>query len=224
MPDYGSFTDPAGVATDRITKLRSQIQLYLGTMNGNGLSNVMENLPSQIVYDVIQRGQTVLAEEFLCIEKSTTVTFTSSVGSEPSGFYRLKQLVLGSGESLQPVEIDVQEYDQLTRSIYAAGIRPFTYFRWNGSITIYPSITDGSYTIYYYGTPTTTVAVAVNPETPAYMDEALLYFALKELSQIAERPDLVMLYEGKWEVERERVRGSWMRSKSIRNVIHYHDL
>jgi len=226
MPDGGSYTGtPAGTITDRTGALVSQIQFHLATFDQGRLEQVLKLLPEAIIYDKLQRGQEHLAQDLLCIEKKKTdLSVSSGAATEPTGFYRMKQLVLPSTQYCQPIEIDVQDHDRLTRNYFTAGQKPQFYFRWNGTITLYPTPSDGTYTMYYYGVPTTQVSQSQNPETPQILDEALLYFGIKECAPVAGRLDLVPAYEQKYVVEKERAERAWGRTKTLDTSIVYHDV
>jgi len=226
MPDGGSYTGtPAGTVTDRTGLLISQVQVTLATFDQKKLSEILKLVPEKFIYDKLQRAQEHLAQEFLCIEKSdATLTMTSGVITEPTGFYRIKQIVLPSGQYVQPVEVDIEVYDQLTRTYFTAGQEPTFYKRWGGSITFFPTPSDGTYTMHYYGVPTTQIAQSQNPETPQILDEALFYFAMKECAPAVGRLDLVPLYEGKYMAEKSRSLGSWQRAKTINYAVEYQDI
>jgi hypothetical protein len=226
MPDYGSFSAPtAGVTTTRSGALFGKVQFILGTADQSNLKRIINTVPPALIYEFLDKGQHRLATELLCIEKTTAaLTVTSGVASEPTGFFRVKQIVLATSENYQPVEVSVQDYDMLTRSFLTSAQTPLYYKRWAGSITFFPTPSDGTYTMHYYGRPTTAIAQAVEPEVPAYMDDCLLYYAVKELAPVANRPDLIPTYNAYYAQEMERVMRSWRRTKTEAGVINYHDV
>ena len=212
-------------AGDRTDSIVSQAQYHLASVEQGKLSGLLKNLPPTFFYDKLQQAQTRVAAEFLCIEKkSTTITMTSGVVTEPTGFFRMKQFVLSSTDYCQPVEISVQDYDSLTRAYFTAGQAPQFFFRWAGSMTFYPVPTDATYTMYYYGIPTTTVSTIIDPETPAYFDECLLWYVLKEAADVIGRADLASQYHGKYERSREDIMGMWRRTKTESTAIMFRDI
>lgn len=216
MPDYGTYSSPAsGVTTTRSGKLLSKVQWYLAGMDQGKLADVLKLLPEQFIFDELNRAQSMLAEDLLCIETSASVTFTSGVGAEPTGFYRMKQLKLSTSQLLQPIEVSGEQYDDIIRTYTSGGQTPTWYWRWGGNITLFPVPATGSYTVYYYGVPTTTIAQATEPQIPAYMDEAMLFYAVKELAVVAGRNDLVPLCEGKYARELDRIKLAWRRTKTV---------
>jgi hypothetical protein len=184
-------------------------------MNQSELNGVATLIPQLAIFDVAQEGQKRLAADFLCIEKSASVTFTSGSGAEPTGFYRLKQIKLPTTQVWQPTEVTGEQYDDLLRGYFSGGQTPSWYWRWGGNILLYPVPSTGSYTVYYYGLPTTTISTSVDPETPSYMDEALIFWTVKELADGAGKKDMIGLYEGKYRAELERLRDVYRRSKTV---------
>ena len=226
MPDYGSFSAPAsGITTTRSGALYGKVQFILGTMEQGSLKKVINLLPPALIYEMLDKGQHRLATELLCLEKTTaSLTVTSGVATEPTGFYRIKQIVLDSSESYQPVEVSVQDFDILYRSLLTSAQTPLYYKRWAGSITFFPTPSDDTYTMHYYGRPTTSIAVATEPEVPAYMDDCILYYAVKELAPIAGRLDLLAPYTGLYNQEMDRCMRMWRRTKTEAGSIQYHDV
>lgn len=216
MPDYGSYTSPAaGITTTRTGRLFSQVQVILGSVDPANLKRVFNILPAQLIYDKLDEGQVRLASDLLCLEKSATLTVTSGTTTEPTGFYRAKLLKLPTGQWLQLEEVDIDNFDLLERNVIGTAEQTPLYFkRWNGTITFWPSPGSASYTLYYYGIPTTSIEQAVEPEVPAYMDQAILYWAVKELAPIANRTDLIVPYSTMWEQENFKLISRKTRTKT----------
>lgn len=225
MADFGGYTAPTdGGLTGRTPRIASQVQFHLAGMDKAELEKVTKLLPLTVIHDQIQRAQTILAEETLCLESTGTLTVSSNSATQPTDFYRLKLIRMPSLQWYQAQEIDVGEWDQISRLIkFAVGTQ--WYYRWNGTIKFYYNLADGSYDVYYYALPSTTVSTSVDPVVPAYMDNALTLFAVKELLPIAGKADRAGFYEAKYREEMERVMRSYRRSKgSIRNKVHYWDI
>jgi hypothetical protein len=203
---------------DRTKKIRDRIQLLLG-IDDYRLANVN-------VYGQIDDAQRFLCEETLCREKKTTsLAFTSGAASEPSGFYKIKQIVLSSTANYQPTEISVPEYDAISRLSPTVGMQAGEYyFRWGGTITTYPAVSDGNYTMYYYGIPTTNVAAGTDPETPAIFDRTLEYLAARDLAPVVGRLDLVSNLSRLFAEELDRAKHSFARTKISGYQIQYHDV
>lgn len=219
------------LTSNRIGKIISQAIWILDKYADGRIKGVMRNLPSALLYDIVQRGQEMLAEETLCIEKSATLAFSSGSAAEPTGFYRMEYLVLPSSVANQAIEIDRQEQDRLSRLLTAqdtAGgnaVPADQYlYRRAGTIYSWASLTDGDYTLYYWGRPTTTVASDTNPETPAYMDTCLLYYLVKEAAHIVESDKTMALYEQKFQMEFERIQSAHSRTQTVQRTIKVHDL
>lgn len=178
------------------------------------------------VFAHIDDAQRILAEELLCLEKSTAVlAFTSGAATEPTGFYRIKLLVLGSGTTIQPTEISVEEYDGLDRTTPTVGyITGQFYKRWAGTITTFPALDDGNYTMYYYGVPTTNASTSVDPEISAVFDNCIQYYVAMQLAPVVGRMDLMELFSRLYALEKERVQGTWARTKPSNYSIDYQDV
>ena len=220
MPDYGTFGAPAVVSTTRTDKLFSQCQLTLATVGETKLKDVINYLPEAVIYDKLDEAQHQIASDLLCIEKSGTLTMSSGSASEPSGFYRLKQIVLPTSQTVQPIEVTASEYDDIIRKYTTnTGQSPIFYWRWAGSIKTYPNLSDGSYTVYYFGVPTTTIAYGTEPETPTYMDRALLFWAVKECAMMVGRADLATMYDERYDRERSSCLKRWRGTKTPQLVI-----
>jgi hypothetical protein len=164
------------------------------------------NIPETLIYDIMGDYVTKMAQEFHCLETSSTLTVSSSAASEPTGFLKFKQIELDTDLYIQPKEIDVKDYDILQRRDYTDPIQtPLYYKRWNGTITFFPAVTSDSYTAYWYTLPTTTPSATVDPETPAQYDKAIEYGAISEVAVMAGRNDLAGLYLKRYEEEMDRI-------------------
>lgn len=217
--------------SNRIGKILSQATLILDRFANARIKGIMRTLPTSLLYDIVQRGQEMLSEETLCLHKSASLTFTSGVAAEPSGFYRMDFLVLAATEADQPIEVDVEEYDRLSRQLTSqdtAGgnaVPADQYiYRFGGSFYTWDTLSNGSYTLYYWGRPTTTVASDTNPETPAYMDTCLLYYLVKEAASIVEEDNVGVMYAVKFDEEFSRIQSAHSRTQTIDRVIKVHDL
>lgn len=204
-------------AGDRTDSIVSQAQFHLASAEQGKLSALVNALPPSFFYDKLNQAQTRLASELLCIEKTTTTLATvSGVAAEPSGFYRAHLLVAPSGEWLQLSEVTVSDYDLLTRNVIGTAEQtPLYYKRWAGSITFWPTPADGNHTMHYYGIPTTTPSTSVDPETPPYMDEMLLWMILKEAAVVMGGLELAAFYERKYANEFSDVMKQWRRTKTV---------
>ena len=217
--------------SNRIGKILSQAVWILDKYADGRIKGVMRTLPSALLYDIVQRGQEMLAEETLCLEKSATLAFSSGSSAEPTGFYRMDFLVLPSTSGEQPIEIDIEEKDRLTRMLTAqdtAGgnaVPADQYlYRRAGTLYSWASLTDGNYTLYYWGRPTTTVASDTNPETPAYMDTCLLYYLVKEAAPIIEEDKTAIMFEQKFQMELDRILSAHSRTQTVDRTIKVHNL
>lgn len=82
-------------------------------------------------------------EEFL---KSVTLTFTSSVATLPTDFYRFKRLENSDGIKIEKVSLDSKHvYDDLGTE--------YQYYRYYQSLRIDKDGVSGSYTLWYYWKP-----------------------------------------------------------------------
>lgn len=200
---------------DRSKTILTRVQAAVAGLDQGSLSLLQKTVTPTQIFDLAQEAQRRLATELLCLEKDATVTFTSGVGAEPTGFYRLKQIQLPTTQTWQPTEVSAEQYDDLLRGYFSGGQTPAWFWRWNGSIRLFPVPATGDYTVYYYGIPTTTISVSVDPETPSYMDDALMFYAIRELAVAAGKNDLVGFYGKMFESERDRLQGMWRKSKSV---------
>jgi hypothetical protein len=202
---------------DRSKKIRDRIQLLLGVDEAK--------LAPVNIFGQIDDAQRQLCEELLCLEKSTAVlAFSSGAASEPSGFYKMRLLVLGDGVSIQPVEVSVVDYDMLDRTSPTVGFTDGEFYkRWGGTITSFPSLDDGNYTMYYYGIPTTNAGSGVDPETPSILDKAIEYLVTREVAPLVGKGDGVAFYSQLYDQELARVRQSWKRTKPSGYEITFHD-
>jgi hypothetical protein len=203
---------------DRTDKITDRVQLLLGLKDFK--------LADVNVYGQIDDAQRRLCEELLCLEKSTAaLAFTSGAASEPSGFYKIKQLVLSSTAVYQPTEVSVEDYDAITRQSPTTGFQTGEFYkRWGGTITTYPALSNGNYTMYYYGIPTTNVTTSVDPETPAILDKCIEYLVATELAPYVGKQDLIAGFGIAYSQELERVRHSWSRTKPSGYNVVYHDV
>jgi hypothetical protein len=186
---------------NRSKSIFSQIQLILAGGIKN-LKEVLLQIPEDLIYDLIGDSAMNIAQDTLCLEKLLTVNVTDSEIQEPDGFFRPKLIQISSNLSMQLVELDVEDFDALSRYTFAGTAQTPLYFkRWNGVITLNPTVASGDYPIYYWAIPTTEPSRTVDPETPIYMDNAIVYKCVAELAPIIGKMDLVNLYTKKYENE-----------------------
>jgi len=185
------------VKDNRISWITDQAILILASgFERRRMYHILDIIPANLTYAVVQRGQEYLAEEMLCIEKSASLTFSGGTVSEPTGFYRMNYLDIDASKK-QPIEIDIREKYRLAESLSTtSGPVSFlprfqTYiYRYGGTMYTWPAIDDGAYTLYYWGRPTTTVDENINPETPAHLDRALLYWTVKEIADMMRQGEM----------------------------------
>ena len=208
------------------------IKLYERIAKVVGVSN--PQVTDVDIYDSLNDVQTQVAQRLLCIEKSGTLTVTSGVASVPTGFFRLKRIVMPDGTAIFPQEIDVQEYDTFEHLLFTNIANTVQYYKiWNSQITFFPTPANTTYTVFYYGIPTTTIvgtptsASEVEPELPSYMDECLRYGALSDL--LAQSNDDKSLakasyYKQQYDEELSRLEKTWRKTKTVSNQIYYSDV
>ena len=188
------------------------------------------NIPAPVdreslIHGAINDFQRRIAEEALCVETSANLTVSSGTTSEPSGFFRFKLIALPSGQTLQVEELDLTEYDYITRySPTSFPQSPIYFKRWAGTLTFYPTPSNATYTGYYWKIPSTDVSTSVDPETPAIFDKAIEYGVLSDIAALVRKPDLIKIYHPLFLEELERVKSSWRRTKRGSYDIYYHDL
>lgn len=174
----------------------------------------------ELAYDIISDCQRKLAEETKCLEGTTTYSVVAEQESyaEPSGYYRLNNIALPSGQYLPLIEIDEFALDRL-KKLYVTGSpqAPLYFCRWNGNIIFYPAPkASGTYTMNYWKTPTTTPSASVDPEIPSMFDTALYYNLIAELApaEVINKPDIATLYLARYEQEKRRALEAWRGTKS----------
>jgi len=206
----------------RIAHITDQAVMVLSKFSYRPVNLTLDVIPADLTYATTQRGQEYLAEETLCIDKSATLTFSSGVASEPAGFFRMNYITLDSSIIRGAIEIDITEKDRLSKTLsnndseeIDANPRQNYFYRYGGSIYTWPALDDGSYEVHYWGRPTTTVDENTNPETPPYMDTALIYWTVKELAPVVRQPELGGQYEEMFEVELAEI-----MSKQSRTITH----
>lgn len=209
---------PLGSAGSRTDKIHDHIRLIVGREN-------IDKIPQQLIYNKIQDWQIRIAEEFLCIESSGTLSVTSGDESysEPSGFYRMKLVSLPDGQSIIPYEVDYMEYDGMKRTLSTIEQNPMYFTRWDGVIYFYPTPSgSGTYTVYYYATPSTTVSTSVDPETPQRFDRLIEYGVILEFLPII-NPSLMPIYQKFFDDERTRALRTQRSTHTVPLSITYHE-
>lgn len=203
-------------AGDRTTGILGRVRLRTGLDT--------KKYPDSLIYSTIGLAAQELAERILCLEQSGTITIDANGdASTPAGFYRLKQIVMPTNVRFQPTELDPQRFDLVKRQLFSAAT---TYVQWykiwgNGAtISFYPVPAIATWTILYYGLPTTTPSASVDPETPARMDRMIEYYVCSDILPIDQSVPFRALYNQ--ELEREFL--SQRRTKTVNNQISYIDI
>ena len=178
--------------TGRGQRLRDRVKSIIGITD--------TTVSDSMVYAHLNDSQQRVAENTLCLERIGTLTLTSGVAPEPSDYFRMKLIVLASGKILQPIEVDVVEFDSASRlNPQNTFYTPIVYKRWVNTsnvnvITFFPTPTDPSYTLLYYAVPSTSIASNLDPEVPKRYDDVLVYDALTELLPIVGKFELSTYY------------------------------
>lgn len=180
------------------------------------------------IYDSLNDIQEQICQRLFCLEKTGTLTVTSGSATVPTGFFRLKRIVMPDGTAIFPQEIDVQEYDTFDHLLFTNIANTVQYYKiWNSTITFFPTPVNTTYTVYYYGLPTTDIATAVEPEIPSYMDDALRLGACADcLAQIGDDASLKksMYWKEQFDDEMYRLERTWRATKTTSNQIYYSDV
>lgn len=205
----------------RITKLVERCQKIVG-VNDASVTPVD-------IYDGLNDVQRQISQRLLCLEATSTITTNSSgVASEPTGFYRLKRIVMPDNTYIFPKEIDVEEYDVLEHLLFTnIATRVQYYKRWNGSFTFFPNPGVQTWAIYYYKNPTTTISASDDPEIPEYMDEALFYGTIAQILLYKNTPEAFAaskMYRDMHDREMKTLIERWRATKTNSNTIYYHDI
>jgi hypothetical protein len=191
-------------AGNRSRRIFARVQLICAGGIGN-LQALLTQIPEDTIYDIMGDISQKIAMESLCIEKLETVLVSSSTIAEPDAFFRGKLLQLDTNLSFQLVEIDVEDFDNVSRYTFSGAAQtPLYYKRWNGTITLYPSVTSDYYPLYYYAIPQTTPSRTIDPETPVYMDKAVEYGTIAEVAIMAGKNDIASAYEMKFQNELQK--------------------
>lgn len=209
---------------DRSKKILGKVQLSIvGSINK--VSKFNFNIPETVIYDIIGDYATKIAQELFCLETSSTLTVSSSTVSEPTGFLKFKQIQLDTSLLIQPVELDVEEYDRVSRSQITDWVQtPLYYKRWGGTITFFPAVTSASYTAYWYKIPTTTPSSSIDPETSAQYDKAIEYGVVMDVATMAGRNDLNAMYEEKYQRELEIIETNRSRTDTVPLEVSYNGM
>jgi len=196
------------MSLSRIAHITDQAVMILSEFLYKPVSITLDVIPATLTYGTVQRGQEFLAEETLCLDKTATLTFSGGSSNEPDGFFRMNYITLDSSTVRQAIEIDLEEKDRLSKMLspddseeIGANPRPNYFYRYGGVIYSWPTLDDDDYEAHYWGRPTTTVSENVNPETPAYMDTALIYWTVKELAPVVRQMKLEADYTQRFEDE-----------------------
>ena len=190
---------------DRSQKILGKVLFTVGNSIPS-FATAFKRIGEQVIYDIMKDYSVKIAQETMCLEKSGTLTIASSAATEPTGLLRLKLIELGTNLYLQMFEIDIEDYDNLSRRSFS-GIpqTPMYYKRWNGTITVYPAVTSDSYTVYYIGIPTTTPSSSVDPETPEKFDKAIEYGVVSEVATMFGNINLATMYMRRYDQELQKV-------------------
>ena len=202
------------------------VKLYERVAKIVGVSN--PQVTDVDIYDSLNDVQDQLCQRLLCLEKSGTLTVTSGVASVPTGFFRLKRIVMPDGTAIFPQEVDVQQFDTMQHLLFTNYANTVQYYKiWNDQITFFPTPTNTTYTVYYYGLPTTEIAIAVEPEVPSYMDDCLRFGCTADmLAQIGDEKALAKAnyWKNLYDEEMKRLMEVWRRTKTVSNQIYYQDV
>ena len=202
------------------------VKLYERVAKVVGVSN--PQVTDVDIYDSLNDVQDQICQRLLCLEKTGTLTVTSGSATVPTGFFRLKRIVMPDGTTIFPQEIDVQQYDTIQHLLFTNINNSVQYYKiWNSTVTFFPQPTDGSYTVYYYGLPTTDIATAVEPEVPSYMDEALRYGCLADMfGQMGTDVGLKnsLFWKDQFDQELNRLEKVWRKTKTVSNQVYYSDV
>ena len=206
------------MAGERTKKMLDRIQMLLGLTD-------QVKIPPTTILGFMDDAQSEIAETTLSVESSASLTVAASATTEPTGFYRMKLIALASGTLIQPEEISVNDYDAMTRYTFSPPASVGMYFkRWNGTITFYPTLSAGTYTCYFYKTPSTNCSTSVDPETPARFDPSVEYYSIYHLAPFVGKLDLVSLYKGLYDASLKDAIQSQRRTKPGIYQIAFHDV
>jgi hypothetical protein len=213
---FSTGVDVEASTGDRSKRILGKVLLTIGSPLGK-MARTDYNIPEAAIYSIMGDYATKIAEDLLCLETSTTLTVTSSAGSEPTGFISLKLIELGTDLYIQPKEIDLIDYDLIVRNNYYSDPiqTPLYYKRWNGTITFHPTVDSDSYTIYYYTRPTTTPSSSADPETPSNYDKIIEYGTISEVAAMVGRSDLINIYSVKYQQEMDNALGNLARARTV---------
>jgi hypothetical protein len=202
----------------RSTKIIDKAMLVVG-QNNPVASDV---LLYKVATDVSRR----IAEETLSIETSDTLSITASETDydEPSGFYRLKALHTPGSTLFGTQEVDRSELDTIEQNTPNLGGGTICFARWGGQMRFYPQPSAGTYTLYYYGLPTSTMSSSSEPETPSYQDDLIFYGLMCEILPLVGKFDMVQYYESKYGQEFQRCLNSHRRTKTTSLEIYPHEV
>lgn len=205
----------------RGTLLSDKIQRIIGIND--------ERVPKTLIFDSINDTQKQIAQRLLCLEGSGNITTDANgAASLPSGFFRLKRLVLSDNNQIFPKEVDVENYDILQHLLFSNISTTIQYYKiWDGSITLFPNPGINTYTMFFYALPTTTISASVDPEVPDYMDDCLRFGALSDLWNYKEGEEAILLaqyWKRLFDEEMDRLEQMWRKTKTVFNTIQYHDV
>lgn len=219
---FTTGTDAEASTGDRSKRILGKVLLTLGTDMAK-MAKTNFHVPEAVIYSVMGEYATKIAEETFCLETSSNLTVTSSAGSEPTGFLRLKLIELDSDLYIQPKEVDLVDYDIIVRNNYTDPIQtPLYYKRWNGTITFHPAVATDTYPIYWYSRPTTTPSSTTDPETPSQYDKAIEFGTISEIAPMVGRQDLMRLYIDRYEQELNTIAMNKGRTSTVELEVLYH--
>jgi hypothetical protein len=201
----------------RTTRIVDRVQLLFDPDN--------KKVTKALINSFIDDAQSEMAETTLCIESSATLTVAASSTTEPTGFYKMKLIAMASGQLSQAEEISVTDYDAISRFTFNSIASPTIFYkRWNGTLTFYPTLAAGSYTCYFWKTPSTNVGSTVDPETPARFDPQLEDYTVYHCAPFAGKPDYVALYKKLYDDGLKDAIISQRRTKPGVYQIEFHDV
>ena len=181
------------------------------------------------IFDSLNDTQDQICQRLFCLEKSATITTDiNGTASVPTGFLRLKRIVMPDGTQIFPKELDVMEFDLLQHLLFTNISNTIQYYKiWNGVITLFPTPSIQSYTMYYYGLPTTDISASVEPEVPYWMDDCIRFGCTADmLVQLGDEKSLpkAQYWKQLYDEEVKRLLEVWRGTKTVSNVISYQDV
>lgn len=217
----------AQTGVTRSKYIRDRVGSILGTFGDDPIGE------DEIFFIATEKSREI-AERFLCVESSLNLSILAGTadydlkvsGGNPTGFHRLKLLAAPLNSYTIFEEVDMNLWDYTVRYARAiTGLYRIIFKIWNGVLSFYPIPNqNGTYTLYFYKSPTTVISETVAPETPSMFDSAIIYATVAELGIQVGKKDLVGEYLQLFENEMTRANENWRTTKQMGNQILYHDV